>query len=202
MKKCRDVIISLSNLTDILPNYEDIPILSIFQAFMVKEIGEGYGLDINVLNSGTKLLMNNMQNILSSIENQKIENEKDNNNKVSNILDTNEIIKSLDIIKNKVQDKLEKTNKDSILTLANLLNQIKELNKKKEKEIKELEIINQNFTDEVYNYCIQYFEKELLESKGLIFMVNYFNKCESLLEDIDYYIKKKDWGNYNIELKK
>ena len=201
-KKCRDVIISLSNLTDILPNYEDIPILSIFQAFMVKEIGEGYGLDINVLNSGTKLLMNNMQNILSSIENQKIENEKDNNNKVSNILDTNEIIKSLDIIKNKVQDKLEKTNKDSILTLANLLNQIKELNKKKEKEIKELEIINQNFTDEVYNYCIQYFEKELLESKGLIFMVNYFNKCESLLEDIDYYIKKKDWGNYNIELKK
>jgi len=202
LKKCRDVIISLSNLTDILPNYEDIPILSIFQAFMVKEIGEGYGLDINVLNSGTKLLMNNMQNILSSIENQKIENEKDNNNKVSNILDTNEIIKSLDIIKNKVQDKLEKTNKDSILTLANLLNQIKELNKKKEKEIKELEIINQNFTDEVYNYCIQYFEKELLESKGLIFMVNYFNKCESLLEDIDHYIKKEDWGNYNIELKK
>ena len=32
-------------------------------------------------------------------------------------------------------------------------------------------------------------------------MVNYFNKCKSLLEDIEYYINKKDWGKFNIEIK-
>ena len=200
-KNCRDVIISLSNLKDILPSSsENIPILSIFQAFMVKEIGEGYGLDINALNSGTKLLINNLEKALSSIKNEEIENKKENND--LNLLNTNEIIKFLDIIKNKIQDKLETKNKDSILYIATFLNKVKEINIKMEKQIKGLEKINQNFTDEVYKYCVLYFEKELFESEGLTFMVNYYNKLNSLLKDIDYYINKKDWGKYNIEIKK
>ena len=118
-EKCKGVIISLSNLKNIFPSSsENIPILSIFQAFMVKEIGSGYGLDINILNSGTKLLINNMENLLSSIRDLK----KDNKNKeddLLDILDTKEILNSLEIIKNKVKNKLEKNNKNSILSLAN-----------------------------------------------------------------------------------
>ena len=33
-------------------------------------------------------------------------------------------------------------------------------------------------------------------------MVNYFNKCESLLKDMEFYINKKEWENYDIEIKK
>ena len=40
-----------------------------------------------------------------------------------------------------------------------------------------------------------------METEGLSFMVNYFNKLESLLEDIKCYINKNDWGKYNIEIK-
>ena len=62
-------IVSLSNLKGILPNIsQNIPALSIFQAFMVKEIAEGYGLDINVLNYGTKLLLSKMHMMATSNE--------------------------------------------------------------------------------------------------------------------------------------
>ena len=33
-------------------------------------------------------------------------------------------------------------------------------------------------------------------------MVNYFNKCESLLQDIESYINKKEWENFEMEIKK
>ena len=196
-KKCKDVIISLSNLKDVLPSGE-VPILSIFQAFMVKEIGEGYGLDINILNIGTKLLINHMKNIVSSIKKEDIENKNDKDFK---ILDVNEIVDSLDIIKDKVKNKLDRKDRDSILDLAKTLNQIKTINEKG-KNKNDLQIFNQNFTNEVYSCCKYFFEKELIESEGLTFMVNYFNKCELLLKDIEYYIDKKDWGQYNIEIKK
>jgi len=200
-KKCKKVIISLSNLKDILPSlYGDLPILSIFQAFMVKEIGEGFGLDINVLNYGTKQLISKMKNILSSMNKQQIEIVY-SNNELTEILDSNELKKSLDAISDKVQNKLEKGNKDSILSLANLLNEMREINIKNEIKTKELELINRNFTNDVYRICLSYFEKELNESEGLIFMINYFNKCESLLKDIDYYTNKEDWGQYNVEIK-
>ena len=126
---------------------------------------------------------------------------KKDNNKNDKILKTDEIIQSLDIIKDKIQNKLDKTNKDSILNLAKTLNEIKKIIGKVQKE-NDLQIFNQNFTNEVYICCIKFFEKELIESEGLNFMVNYFNKCESLLKDIEYYMNKKDWGKYNIEIKK
>ena len=194
---CKNVIISLSNLTDILPSGE-IPILSVFQAFMVKEIGEGYGLDINVLNAGTRLLINNMKNKVSSMK-KVIVNKKDN--KGFEILDTNEIVKSLDIIKDKINYKLDKTNKDSILYLAKILNEIKKIIEKVDNE-NDIQIFNKNFSNKVYKCCMIFFEKELIESEGLTFMVNYFNKCESLLKDIEYYMYKEDWGKYSVGIKK
>ena len=33
-------------------------------------------------------------------------------------------------------------------------------------------------------------------------MVNYYNKLNYLVDDIKEYIKKDDWGKYEIEIKK
>ena len=163
---------------------------------MVKEIAEGYGLNIDILSSGTKFLLSNIRKNLKSMNNIQIDNNK------SEILDYNEISESLDIIENKVKDKLERgKNRESILTLAKLLKILRE------KTIKELKNSNQEFSEEKFTneigaFCMAYFENELIESKGLVFMLNYFNKCESLLKDIEYYCNKKEWDNYDIEIKK
>ena len=136
---------------------------------MVKEIAEGYGLNIDILNSGTKFLLTHIRNNLNSLNNL----QKDMN--LSEVLDNKEISESLNIIENKVKDKLEKgKNRDSILALAKLLKilrekNIKELNNSKNKFNEE------NFTNEISTFCMVYFESELVESKGLVFMSNYFN---------------------------
>ena len=202
-KKCKKVIISLSNLKGIFPSVsENIPALSIFQAVMVKEIAEGYGLDINVLNSGTKFLLNSIRNNLSSLKNIKIG--KDENQSFLVILDTREITESLNLIENKVKNKLEKgKNKETILTLANLLNFLREKNKNESINSDNQNPFNEeDFTNEISLFCQGYFENQIIESKGLAFMLNYFNKCESLLNDIEYYSEKTDWAKYDIEIKK
>jgi len=205
-EKCKDIIISFSNLKGILPNIShNIPGISILQAFMVKEIAESYGLDINILNSGTKFLLNSIYKNLKLNQDKDVQaesnpEEKENKQKILNI---RELSNSLETIENKIKDKLEKgNNKKTILALANLLNLIKKENGKYKENSKNKYLFNINFTKEVYKYCIYYFEKELEESKGLIFMVNYFNKCESLLKDMEFYINKKEWENYDIEIKK
>ena len=202
-KKCKKVIISLSNLKGIFPSVsENIPALSIFQAVMVKEIAEGYGLDINVLNSGTKFLLNSIRNNLSSLKNIKIG--KDENQSFLVILDTREITESLNLIENKVKNKLEKgKNKETILTLANLLNFLRDKNKNESINSDNQNPFNEeDFTNEISLFCQGYFENQIIESKGLAFMLNYFNKCESLLNDIEYYSEKTDWAKYDIEIKK
>ena len=169
---------------------------------MVKEIAEGYGLDINVLNSGTKFLLNSIRNNLSSLKNIKIG--KDENQSFLVILDTREITESLNLIENKVKNKLEKgKNKETILTLANLLNFLREKNKNESINSDNQNPFNEeDFTNEISLFCQGYFENQIIESKGLAFMLNYFNKCESLLNDIEYYSEKTDWAKYDIEIKK
>ena len=68
-KKCKEIIISFSNLKDIFPKIsQKLPILSIYQAFMVKEIGASFGFDIDILNSGTKRLLSYIKKLLNSLE--------------------------------------------------------------------------------------------------------------------------------------
>ena len=206
--KCKNIIISLSNLKGILPNIsENIPAISILQAFLVKETAQGYGLDINILNSGTKFLINNISNNLNKKKGQIKEDNNEKNEKEKNQLqemyNSKELRKSLDTIENQIKNKLEKgNNKKTILTLANLLNIIYKENFKINADTKNQYLFNKNFTNEISEYCKDYFERELKESKGLIFMVNYFNKCESLLKDIEFYINKKEWEDFEMEIKK
>ena len=209
-EKCKNIIISLSKLKGILPNIsQSIPAISILQAVMIKETAQGYGLDINILNSGTKFLLNNINNLNlnKKQKNQKKEDSNINNynekNSKQTIYNSKEINKVLDTIENKIRDKLEiGNNKNTILTLAKILNIIYNENLKMKPDNINQYLFNKLFINEVSEYCKKYFERELKESKGLIFMVNYFNKCESLLQDIDFYINKKEWDDFEMEIKK
>ena len=87
----------------------------------------------------------------------------------------------------------------TVITLAKEINEIYKLEGNKEGNFDD----NEKFTNLVYEFCVFYFEKEIRESKGLVFLVNYFNTIQEILKDIDeYYIPRKDWDNYEMEIKK
>ena len=188
--KCLKVIMSLSNLKGVLPSIsQNIPAISIYQAVMVKEIGSGYGLDIDILNSGTNRLIKFMRAL------PKMEKEGKNQNK--NEINKINIEEFKDVIQRKAKDKLKASNNDrnTVLSLADILNRIRKMNgEKKENDEKE----NIEFSESVYEYCKLFFEREIRESQGLCFMVNYFSKLQSLMDDIKYYIEKNDWENYEM----
>ena len=209
-ERCRNCILSLSNLRGILPNIsKDLPAISIYQAFMVKEIGLGYGLDIDVLNSGTKFLMKHIEKKLPALgkeikekeikekeikekKKEKKEKEKENINKIN----VNDFML---VLEKKASDILE-SSKDTVISLAKLLDKINKANLGSDKGDDEND--NAYFSNSVYEYCTFYFEKKIKESKGLCFLINYYNNFNLFFKDIDYYIQKQDWDKYEVEIKK
>ena len=192
--QCLQVILSLSNLKDILPKIsQNLPAISIYQAFMVKEIGAGFGLDIDILNSGTNKLVKYIGKYLPLIEKNELNIKKDNFNKV-------DVIEFKNIIEKKAEDiiKISKNNRDTVFSLADLLYRIMKINGNNEENN---EIENAAFSESVYKYCLYFFEKEIRESNGLCFLSNYFTKLQSLMEDINYYKDKKDWENFELLIK-
>ena len=193
-RQCFQVILSLSNLKDILPKIsQNLPAISIYQAFMVKEIGAGFGLDIDILNSGTNKLVKYIGKYLPLIEKNELNIKKDNFNKV-------DVIEFKNIIEKKAEDmiKISKNNRDTVFSLADLLYRIMKINGNNEENN---EIENAAFSESVYKYCLYFFEKEIRESNGLCFLSNYFTKLQSLMEDIKYYKDKKDWENFELLIK-
>ena len=193
-RQCFQVILSLSNLKDILPKIsQNLPAISIYQAFMVKEIGAGFGLDIDILNSGTNKLVKYIGKYLPLKEKNELNIKKDNFNKV-------DVIEFKNIIEKKAEDmiKISKNNRDTVFSLADLLYRIMKINGNNEENN---EIENAAFSESVYKYCLYFFEKEIRESNGLCFLSNYFTKLQSLMEDIKYYKDKKDWENFELLIK-
>ena len=189
-KQCLKTILSLSNLKYILPNIsQNLPAISIYQAFMVKEIGAGFGIDIDISNSYTTQLLKFIGNHLPLKEKKQL-NAVNDFNKV-------DVEEFKNVIQQKAQDILNnsKNNRDTILSMADLLNRLMKMNGN---NTENNENENIDFSISVYKYCIYFFSKEIRESEGLCFMTNYFNKLESLMEDINYYKEKKDWGNCDI----
>ena len=197
--KTKNYIVSLSNLKDVLPNvYQNLSINSIYQAFMVKEIGEGYKLDINILNFGTKIIFKYIEKILPKLEKDSLKNKSKEDFEFINKIDI-EGYKDLDqetVLEN--FEKLTKNN-NTIFAIANILERLKNMNSIKG------EIVEQNSNNQltigIYKYCVLFFEREIKESEGLNVMMNYFNKFQSLLNDIEYYRQKKDWKNFEMQIK-
>ena len=192
VKECINTILAFSNIKGIMPTIsKDIQIISFLQAFMVKEIENGYGLNINSLNYGLKLLKKNFEDILEFNKNY-----KGPENGINEEIEYN---KKYNLMPKEIQDIIDKSNKQLIFQLAILLDKLAEMAKWQMEDIKDF---NKEFTINIEKYCIMFFEKEIRESEGLTFMVNYYNKLKSLLNDIDYYINNNNWGNFEIEIKK
>ena len=148
--KCRKVINSLSNISNVLKNInelDDIPAISYFQAFMVKEIGEIFGFNLKEINQEIKSYLDNIEKSISELELYSI-----SDNKIKE--KENKVEVSMDIIAKQLKNELENFNKDFIKKLANTFNRIRneEINKKDMKENQ----INKSLTDGIYNECIKY----------------------------------------------
>ena len=194
-KNCKKSIISLSGLKGIFPSISNnIPLISILQGFMVKEIEIGFGLNINSLNYALKSLQKNKENYF--------EQQKDkNNDKENKILDNDKLNDCFDDIQKIIQDKLNKTNESNkklILTLSYFLYKLAEEAKRDYLEVDDKFDIK--FTNIIKEFCVEYFQKEIEDSEGLIFYENYFKNLNLLLNDIDYYAEKKDWDSFKINV--
>ena len=195
-KNCKNVIISLSNLKGILPSVDkDIPLISILQAFFVKEIEMGYGLNINSLNYGIKLLKANFDDIIANKKNDEIdENIKDQ------ILNQNKLCQNIDSISKKINDILSKSNKKLIFQLAEFLNKLSD--DARDNIGEDIDNFNIEFTNIIEEYCVLFFENEITISEKLTFMWNYYKNFKLILEDIKEYSEKEVWDNFEMEIKK
>ena len=193
-QNCKNIIISLSNLKGILPSVDkDTQLISILQAFFVKEIETGYGLNINSLNYGLKLLKNNFDDIVS---NKKIDELDDNIKDM--ILNKNKLCQNIDAISKKINDILNNSNKKLIFQLAQFLDK---LSKNAFDNIDHLDNFDIEFTNIIEEYCQMFFEKEIITSEKLTFMWNYYKYFNLILEDIKAYSNMEEWDNFEMEIK-
>ena len=190
--KCKNVINSLNNISTSLENFEyDIPIISFFQAFMVKEIGEIFGYNTKEMNYGLRSYLNQINKKFIKGNYTLEEDEKKELNKTIKI--------NMNIIEKQIKSEFEKSNKDFILNLANLFKSIKE---KYNKEELSDEAVNKRLTNEICFTCMGYLELQLKRTNGLIFFDHYFNICEKLLDDLKKYseMNSDNWGKKEIKI--
>ena len=200
---CRNLINSLGNLSEILPDFEDnenenendnkIPAISYFQAFMVREIGEIFGFNLEEINRG---IDDRLKQKVSSLD---LDIFNINKKKKPKGKEEEKMEPSLDIISNYLKSEYEKlnNNKNFIKNLANIFNELrKDEIKLKEKNVK-LNLIDENLTNGIFLETVDYFIEILEKSNGLFFWKNYLNTCKQLEEDLKYFSEldyKKQWG--------
>jgi len=193
-KKYEKNIILLSNLKNVFPEtFNNIPIISFLQAFMVKEIGKGYGFDFNSVNYCLKKFNKDIKK-LKLDEYKNIKPKKDN----IDIYKKEDIEKQKDELNSIINNIWNNSNHEVIEIL---INKIQQLTLKGENSILDENDFNIENTRAISKICQIYFEKELDSSYGLPFMIYFFKKNESLMEDIKYYIEKKDWEKDEMEIK-
>ena len=190
VNKCRNMINSLGNLSQVLNSVDNtIPAISFFQAFMVKEIGEIFGFDLNDLDKEVKEYFNIIKN---SIENMDVymyynrKKTKEINMKVN-----------MDIIEKELKEEMEKTNKQFITDLAKLFHNLKE---KQHNNIPKNKI-DKIITDGICVECRDFLKNKLKSSEGLIFWKNYLNICKKLEGNLKKLKSKNNvWGKKEMKI--
>ena len=189
VNKCRKVINSLGNISDVFPSIDNkIPAISFFQAFMVKEIGEIFGFDLNGMNDEITTYFKSMEDNFKKIDldiYSKIKESKDKKIKLSN-----------DIIEKQLKSKLEKSNKELIMKLAEIFQDLRNNRILKEQNYSQKQI-DKIITDGICHECKDYLINQLKNSHGVIFYKNYFQICKQLENDLKYFSKLKSedvWG--------
>ena len=192
VNKCRNMINSLGNLSTVL-NSEDItiPAISFFQAFMVKEIGEIFGFDLNDMDKEVKEYINTIKD---SINNMDVSMYFDKKKRKEIKMKVN-----MDIIEKELKKEIDKTNKQFITDLAKLFHELKE-KQNNNKHIPKNKI-DKIMTDGICIECRDYLKNELKKTEGLIFWKNYLNICKKL-EGILKKLKSKNnvWGKKEMKI--
>ena len=193
--KCKNVINSLNNISNKIDNFPyNNPIISFFQAFMVKEIGEIFGYDTKEMNYGVRLYLTEIHKRFENEEKEKIilgKKTEENDVKVVKL--------NKDIIEKQIKDQFERSNQELILNLANLFKEIKE---RYDKNGLDDDTVNRNLTNEICYSSMNFLEMQLKRTNGLIFFNHYLNICEKLLLDLKKYsqMSSDDWGKKEMKV--
>ena len=190
VNKCRNMINSLGNLSQVLNSVDNtIPAISFFQAFMVKEIGEIFGFDLNDLDKEVKEYFNIIKNSIKDMDVYMYYNRKKTkeiNMKVN-----------MDIIEKELKEEMEKTNKQFITDLAKLFHNLKE---KQHNNIPKNKI-DKIITDGICVECRDFLKNKLKSSEGLIFWKNYLNICKKLEGNLKKLKSKNNvWGKKEMKI--
>ena len=201
--KCRNFINSLANLSEVLKNIDEsnLPAISYFQAFMVREIGEIFGFNFQEMK---KEIVEYLQRKISEADLSCYEHKKK----------LKKIEVNMNIIANYLKSEFEKSNKKFIRKLTNMFNDLRNeelydlieidgLEESDQKIIKKKNQIDQNLTNGIFEECIKYLIKELEKSNGLFFYKNYFHFCENLEKDLKSFSElefSKHYGKKEMEI--
>ncbi len=192
INKCRNLINSLGDLSDVLHSVDNnIPAISFFQAYMVKEIGEILGFNMKEMDKEVK---NYFQKLKENIDNMDVFS-YDNKNKTKAIklnINKNDIEKELKVV-------FDNSDKEMIKKLASSFHKIREREIKN--NIKSKKKIDKMMTDGICVECRDYLIKQLQDSQGLFFWKNYLKNCQKLQKDLEELIKSKDnWGKFEMKI--
>ena len=193
INKCRNLINSLGDLSDVLHSVDnEIPAISFFQAYLVKEIGEILGFNMKEMK---KEVNNYFKQLKEKINDMDIFHYY-NINKTKRVqLNINK-----EDIEKELKKELDKSNNEFIKQLASLFHKIREENIKNEnKSPKE---IDKAMTDGICIECRDYLIEVLKKSQGIIFWKNYLNNCRSLKNDLKILKEKTndDWGKNEMKV--
>jgi len=195
-KKYEKNIILLSNLKNVFPEtLNNIPIISFLQAFMIKEIGAGYGFDFNSVNYCFKKFDKDINNLKLD----DIKEEKSSKKELMNIYKNEDIENQKDELNSTINEIWNNSNQEVIEKLVKRIHELTLL--KGKNKIADENAFNIENTKAISKICQIYFEKELDSSYGLPFLDYNFKKNESLMKDIKYYTEKKDWEKDEMEIK-
>ena len=196
-------IILLSNLKNVFPErIKNIPMISFLQAFMIKEIGAGYGFDFNSVNYSFLKFYKDINKLKLKLdeykEEEKVPEKKSDEEEMIKIYKKEEIEKQKEELNFRIYDIWNSSNKQVIERLVKIIH---ELTLKGKNEIQDENEFNIQNTKAISSLCQKYFEDELRSSCGLTFLIYYFEKNAKLMEDIKYYIDKQDWEKDELEIK-
>lgn len=187
-------IILLSQLRNVFPeNLYNLPMISFLQAYMIKEIGGGYGFDFDSVSFCFKKFdkdISKFKELNSIIKQRENENQINPNNNENIEFNRNEL-------NLKINNMWETSDHEVIERLVKRIHEITSTINNIQRDENEVNIEN---IIAISNLCQKYFEEELDATNGLPFFIYYYKKNLSLMEDIKYYSEKKDWEKDEIEI--
>jgi hypothetical protein len=187
-------IIILSKLRNVFPEkINNLPIISFLQAYMIKEIGGGYGFDFN----SVSFCFKKFDKDISKFKELNFINLENENESKINPNNNENIQYNRDELNKKINNMWNSSDHEVIERLVNKIHEITSKINNSQRDENEVNIEN---IKSIADLCQKYFEEELDDTNGLPFFIYYYKKNVSLMEDIKYYSEKKEWEKDEIEI--